>query len=139
MADAKSTGNSIVFEVDGVPVAGETGCSFAVSGSEIDMSNKSTQYWKEFLPGRSDWTASGTGMILFDSTAGTLAASQKAIWTAISTNAQVSVEIQIATGMKFTGTAFFSSFEGDFQDDNPATVSWAVRGVGALSLVEGEV
>ena len=136
--DAKSTGNSIVFKVGGVPVAGETGCSFAISGGEIDMSNKSTQYWKEFLPGRSDWTMGGGAMILFDSSAATLDASQKAIFTAISTNSIVACEIELANGLSLSGNAFFTSFEADYQDDNPATISWAVRGAAALTLNEGE-
>lgn len=138
MADSKSTGTSIVFKVGGVAVAGETECNFAVSGGEIDMSNKSTQYWREFLAGRRDWTAGGSAMILFDATADTLAASQKALWTAISTQADVDVEIALSDVLVFTGTAFFTSFEGSFADDDPATISWAVRGKGALVLEEGE-
>ena len=137
MADEKSTGTSIVFKIGGTAVAGEVGCSFAVNGSEIDMSNKSTQYWKEFLAGRSDWTAQGNAMILFDSTAHTLATSQKAIYTAISTGATVTVEIALTATLTFSGDAFFTSFEGSFDDDAPATVSWAVRGEGALTLNEG--
>ena len=137
MADEKSTGTSIVFKIDGVPVAGETGCNFSISGGEIDMSNKSTQYWREFLAGRIDWTAGGDGMIIFDAEADTLEASQKALWTAISTRADVEVEIALSDVLVFEGTAFFTSFEGSFDDDAPATISWAVRGKGALVLVEG--
>lgn len=141
MPDTKSTGNSIVFKVGGVAVAGETGCSFSISGSEIEMSNKSTLYWKEFLPGRSDWTMSGGSMLFADFGAGTLSASQKAIFTAITTNAIVAVEIILsaAGGLKFSGNAFFTTMDADFQDENPASFSWAVRGIDALTLIEGEV
>lgn len=138
MADAKSTGTSIVFKVGGVAVAGETDCSFSISGGEIDMSNKSTQYWREFLAGRIDWQAEGSAMILFDAAVDQLSASQKALWTAITTRAQVEVEIALTDVLIFTGTAFFTSFEGSFADDDPATISWAVRGIGALALEEGE-
>lgn len=137
MPDTKSTGNSIVFKIGGVPVAGETECGFSINGAEIDMSNKSTQYWKEFLAGRADWSANGSAMILFDSAADTLAASQKAIYTAVSTQADVEVEIALTDTLVFEGTAFFTSFEGSFADDSPATISWAVRGKGALTLTEG--
>lgn len=138
MPDTKKTGTSILFKVAGTAVAGETECSFSVSGAEIDMSNKSTQYWREYLPGRSEWEASGSGMIMFDTAAHTLSASQKALWTAITTGAQVEVEIALTATLIFTGLAFFTSFEGNFADDDPATISWAVRGVGALALEEGE-
>lgn len=138
MPDTKSTGTSIVFKVGGVAVAGETSCNFAVSGAEIDMSNKSTAQWREYLAGRKDWTAGGSAMILFDSAADTLAASQKALFTAITTGADVEVEIALTDVLVFEGTAFFTSFEGSFDDDAPATISWAIRGKDALVLTEGE-
>ncbi len=137
MADEKSPGTSIVFKAGGTAIAGETGCSFSINGSEIDMSNKSTQYWKEFLAGRSDWTVSGSAMILFDSDAHTLEASQKALYTAISTNADLAVEIALTATLVFSGTVFLTSLEGSFEDESPATVSWSARGKGALTLTEG--
>lgn len=137
MAEEKSTGTSIVFKVGGVAIAGETEVSLSVNGAEIDMSNKSTPNFKEFLPGRVDWTASGSGMIIFDKDTHQMEASQKAIFTAMITQADVEVEIALTDTLVFEGTAFFTSFEGSYADDNPATISWAVRGKGALTLTEG--
>lgn len=138
MPDTKSLGTSIVFKAGGVAVAGETGCNFAISGAEIDMSNKSTEFWREYLAGRIDWTAGGSAMILFDKVGDTLSASQKALYTAITTRADVEVEIALTDALVFEGTAFFTSFEGSFDDDSPATISWAIRGKGSLVLTEGE-
>lgn len=138
MADEKSTGTSIVFKVDDVAVGGETECSFSINGAEIDVSSKSSGNWKEFLAGRADWTASGSAMILFDSTADTLSAAQKALYTAITTKADVEIEIALTDTLVFEGTAFFTSFEGSFGDEAAGTLSWAVRGKGALTLTEGE-
>jgi hypothetical protein len=55
----------------------------------------------------------------------------------MSTGATVSVEIALTGTLNFSGDAFFTSFEGSFDDDSPATVSWAIRGKGALALTEG--
>lgn len=138
MADEKSTGTPILFKVGGTAVSAETECSLQVNGAEIDMSNKSTQYWKEFLAGRADWNASGGAMLMFDSTAHTLEASQKALWTAMSTRADVEVEIALTATLTLSGTAFLTSLELNATDDSPATYSWSVRGKDALVLTEGE-
>lgn len=135
MADTKSTGTPILFKMNGVPIAGESSCSFSVSGDEIEFSNKSTAQWKEFLPGRNDWTAQGASMMLFDTNDETLEASQKALFN--SKGSIIEVEIALTPNLTFSGSAFLTTFDANADDNAPATFSWAVRGTDALVLNEG--
>ena len=139
MADSKKNGTSILFKV-GSPataVAGETDCTFTVNGDTIDTTSKSSAQWAEFIPARANWEASGSGMLMFDSTAHTLAATQKALWTAVSTGATIAVEIALDATLKFAGTAIVTQWQANAPDNDNAGFSWSVRGTGALTLTEG--
>jgi len=138
MAEVKITGTDIVFEIDGTAVAGETTCSIAGSGGEVDLSNKSTQYWREYLPGRADMTASGSCRLIYDDSTNQLTASQKALWTAFSTRTTIVVNIAITATLSFSGDAFLTSFEMDAADEEGAMFNWAVRFQGTVTLNEGE-
>lgn len=138
MAERKITGTDIVFSFETVAVAGETTCSLGGSGGEVDLSNKSTQYWREYLPGRADMTASGSCRIIYDDATNQLNDAQTALWTAFETRAIGTVTIALTATLNFEGEAFFTSFELDAADEEGAMFNWAVRFTGAVTLNEGE-
>lgn len=138
MANRKITGTDVLFDVGGNPIVGETTCSIGGSGGEVDMSNKSTQYWREYLPGRADMTASGSAQLIYDDATDQLETSQKALWEAFRLRSLITVTIAITANLSFSGEAFLTSFEGQFDDEDPAGFTWAVRFTGAVALNEGE-
>lgn len=137
MPDTKRSGTDVLFKIGGQVVAGQTDCSFSIDADEINMSSKDTDYWKEFEAGRAEATISGSGITMLDTSAHTLAASQKAIYTAITTRGKVQVEIAFTDNLRLHGTAFFTNFGGDASDGQPANLSWSARVTSGLSLAEG--
>lgn len=127
MAEVKRSGSDVLFAVDGEPIAGETSCSLGGDGGEIEVSNKSTEHWREYIPGRAGMTASGTAQLIYDDTAETLNAQQTALWNAFRNRSIIDVEIRIATGLSFSGSAFLTSFNMSADDEDSATFDWSVR------------
>lgn len=137
MADAPVNGTDIIFKVGGNPVGGETGVTLSVGGEPIEVTNKDTADWKAFIAGRADWTVSGSSMLLLDTTAQTMAASQKSLFTAISTRSEIAVELVLAGNLKFSGAVLLTQYEIGGPDNEEAVLNWTGRGNGALTLAEG--
>lgn len=137
MADTKHNGTDIIFKVGGTAVAGETDCTLTVNGTTIETSSKTVAQWKEFIAGRSEWEVSGNAMLMFDATADTLSATQKALWTAASTGAAVAVELALTADLKFSGSIIVTQWQANAPDNDNAGFSWAGKGAGALVLDEG--
>lgn len=135
--DSTSNGADIIFKVGGQPVGGETGATLTVNGEPIDVTNKDTADWKAMIAGRADWSVSGSSMLLFDKTANTLNANQKALFTAISTRSEIAVELALTDTLKFSGSLILTQFEIGANDNEAAVTNWAGSGAGALQLVEG--
>ncbi len=142
MADAPHGSIPAVIKVGGNIVAGLKNVKFALNGKQIDVTNKSHTQWSESLGGRASWTMDGDGFLYLNVTDGTMEAQWKALWTAVSTSASVTVHYILPTKTTspwrswFTGTAFVSGLNMDGPDDEGFLGSFTLNGTGAVSIAE---
>lgn len=137
MAEQKQSGSNVLFVVDGTPVVGETSCSIGGSGGEIEVSTKSTEHWREYIPGRADMTASGTAVLIYDDAGPSLHETQSDLWEAFRDRTIIPIEIRLAQGLHFAGSGFLTAFNMSADDEDSATFDWGVRFTEAPELVEG--
>lgn len=118
-----------------VPVFGRTDMSLSLSRGDIDASHMDDDGWAEYLPGRRDWTISGTlryveedegQKILVDNYFSTFAEGEF-----------ITVRFTLKpNGRKFEGRAYVNQLEPAPADESPTDMTITLRGTGPLSKVE---
>lgn len=139
MADAVKSGILALIHVDGTAVGGMVDASVSIDGKPIDVTNKDDSQWETYLGGRTSWSMTGNGFIMMDSVDGTIEAQWKALWTAVTTSAAVTVKFIFPTGTGntfFTGSGYVTNLGVDGPDNEGFAGSFSVQGTGALTLTE---
>jgi len=139
MANAPLGSIPAVIQIGGTAVAGLKNARLQVNGKVVDVTNKSDSQWTTALGGRSSWSIDGDGFLYLDVVNGTVEAQWKALWTAVSTSASVTVKYILPTGSSnsfLTGSAFVTGLNMDGPDDEGFLGSFTLVGTGALTLTE---
>lgn len=127
MADIKQIqGFNIMVYVGSNAIGGQKNCTLSLESDTIDVSNKNSNGWSDFIPGAKSWTISCDGQFLTDD------AGQEALMAAFLGNGEVSVEMK-GSGVTYSGTAVVASLELEASYDDVFAYSVELQGKGALT------
>jgi len=111
-------------------IGGQSGATLSREAESIDVTSKdsSNDGYSEFLPGLKTWTIEMEGFIVLDDEAFDLLEEK------FESREPVSVELTFPSGKKYSGQASITSFENDFPQDDGATYSVTLEGLGKLTI-----
>ena len=143
MADTKHKGSLVLLKIDsaggGLPatIAGQRDCTVSISAPEIDATNKDNANATDAIAGRYTAVVTGNGLVLMDDAAGTLEAQVKVLWTAITTRAEIEVEVALGAGSaKIAGDGIVTQWDFEGSDADVVLGSWTMRINGDAALTE---
>jgi len=113
--------------------------TLTVAQGSMEATSKDSNAWREYLAGLREWSLTGSGMYLMETTD----PGQQAIWTG-AIGGQVPVYVQLreaassmitwgSTGIQeFIGTGVFTGLDVGSPLDKPADVKFTLKGTAAL-------
>ena len=120
----------MLFYLDGTAIAYSTNVSISGNMSSIDVTSKDSGGDKDIIAGLRDWTANCDFIHAIDSSS-----NLSAIYTAWAAGTQINVKVSTNTSADkyYHGSAYITSWNADFPNEDKATGSFTVEGDGALS------
>lgn len=112
-------------------LAGQRGATLNRSGDTIDVSNKVTGDWKEFIAGAKEWSVDCDGIVMKDDTSFTDLEAKF--------NAGDVIDVQFSNDGKdwgYEGKAIIVDFPIDTPYDDAVTYTVSLQGTGALTPVK---
>jgi predicted secreted protein len=120
-------GTNVILAKGGVVFAASTSCSLEVSSDQVDITNKSSGFRKEYVYGFKSFTISCDGLITLDNY------DYFDMLTDQENNTQISVTFTIGTKI-FSGTCNIESVSVDGPVEGVATYSVSLQGTGDYTL-----
>lgn len=116
-----------------IPVAGQQGMTVNLSADTMDVTDKTSDGWKTYMPGLKEWSIDQDVFYTVGD------ASNKLLLDAYLNGETVVVDVLAgkeseAGAIHFTGEAYITSFPFDFSLDNAASVSMSLSGASALTV-----
>lgn len=106
-------------------------CTLSMESESIDVSNKNSFGWADFIPGAKNWTIECEGQFV--------SSEQDALMQAFVDSTFVQIEMKNADeSIYFAGEAMIESIELEASFDDVCTYSIAFVGKGALEVKKGE-
>ena len=130
MANNYVKGLEVLLKVDDVEVGGQRGASLSMSADEIDVTNKTTRDYKEFLAGLKEWTISCDGLVM------TSNAGYDALFNAFIAGDTIKVQLTNGGSFAYEGMVSIASMDFDAQYDDALTYSCELKGASALTKVQ---
>lgn len=130
MAGAKRGLNVVISVKDGgsyKAVAGQRGATLNRSTDTLDISNKVTEGWKEFITGSKEWSIECDGILMADDTA--FAKLEEYFLN----GTEVDVKIGDSEGWGYQGKAIITDFPIEAPYDDALAYTLTLQGTGALS------
>ena len=115
-------------------IANATSSDFDLTKDMIDVTNKDSGGYKEYLAGEADWTLTCEG--IFEEDAGGTGISWKDVVTDLLAGTSVTVVMtsNVSGDLKLSGSAFFSNLTLSAPNNDAATFSASIQGTGALTV-----
>jgi len=115
-------------------IANATSNDFDITKDMIDVTNKDSGGYKEFLAGEAGWTLSCEG--IFEEDGGVTGISWSDIITDLMAGTSVTVAMtsQVSGDIKLSGSAFFSNLTMSAPNNDATTFSASLQGTGALTV-----
>jgi predicted secreted protein len=120
-------GTNVILAKSGVVFAASTSCSLEVSSDQVDITNKSSGFRKEYVYGFKSYTISCEGLITLDNY------DYFDMLTDQENNTQISITFTIGTKI-FSGTCNIESVSVDGPVEGVATYSVSLQGTGDYTL-----
>ena len=116
-----------------IPVAGQQGMTVNLSADTMDVTDKTSDGWKTYMPGLKEWSIDQDVFYTVGDE------SNKLLLEAYLGGDTVVVDVLAgkeneAGAIHFTGEAYITSFPFDFSLDNAASVSMSLSGASALTV-----
>jgi len=111
-------------------VALGTGCKLSIKHKPREASNKDAGAFASKLEGQIDWSISGSGYFDF----GTGGAQTLITGILARTLYTVHIKSNVTGDKDYSGSAYLSSFDADFPDQESSTYSFSFDGTGTLSV-----
>jgi predicted secreted protein len=117
-------------------IANATSNDFDITKDMIDITNKDSAGWKEFLVGEGGFTMQIEGMFEEDTSVGAGGLSWKDLMTDLLAGTSVTVVMtsQVTGDQKLSGSAFFSNLTLSAPQNAVSTFSASLQGTGALTV-----
>lgn len=115
-------------------IANATSNDFDVTKDMIDVTNKDSAGWKEFIVGEGGWTMNIDGM--FEEDGGVSTISWKDIYTDLAAGTAITAVMTSAVSgdIKLSGSAFFSNLTLSAPNNDVTTFTASLQGTGALTV-----
>ena len=131
MPTAGKTGILMTLSIEGAALAESRDFTLTQGQEEIDLTNRSSAWWKESTPGLRDWTISGSGLYIYNNPARQLLDwhwhdRQPAFLTVVVTMADGTVTK--------TGEAYVTNITYPGPHAGAAEISFSLRGTHALTI-----
>ena len=137
MATNVTRGLDLLVYVGEVAIGGQQNCSLSLEADTIDISNKNSDGWADFIAGARSWTVSCDGQFITDD------AGQKALMAAFVDGENVKVRMktkdEAENAVFFGGEAAITSIELEAAYDDVCTLSLELQGKGKLAQSEDEM
>lgn len=137
MATNVTRGLDILVYVGDKAIGGQQNCSLSLEADTIDISNKNSDGWADFIAGARSWTVSCDGQFITDD------AGQQALMAAFVAGENVTIEMKTGEGAEnqvfFGGEAAITSIELEAAFDDVCTLSLELQGKGKLVQSEDEM
>ena len=136
----KVSGASVLLMVEKegtfIPVGGQTGATINRNSETIDVTNKVSEGYKEYVGGWKDWSVDSDAFVTLGDEGQTLLEEAFADGVAITVNLRIGADAN-AKGVTYTGKALITSLTTDLSQDNAVTYSLSLQGTGKLARVVG--
>jgi len=115
-------------------IANATSNDFDITKDMIDVTNKDSAGWKEFIVGEGGWTMNIDGM--FEEDGGVSAISWKDIYTDLAAGTAITAVMtsNVSGDIKLSGSAFFSNLTLSAPNNDVTTFTASLQGTGALTV-----
>lgn len=115
-------------------IANATSNDFDVTKDMIDVTNKDSAGWKEFIVGEGGWTMNIDGM--FEEDGGVSQISWKDIYTDLAAGTAITAVMTstVSGDIKLSGSAFFSNLTLSAPNNDVTTFTASLQGTGALTV-----
>ena len=136
----KISGASVILKVDVsetlTPVGGQTGATLNRSAETIDVTNKMSNGYKEYVAGWKDWSIDCDAFVTLGDKG------QEELEKAYEAGTAVKVDVRLggdenSKGINYTGEALITSLATDLSQDDAVTYSLSLQGTGALTRKVG--
>lgn len=132
----KVSGASVILNVGETPIGGQTGATINRSAETIDVTNKVSDGYKEYVSGWKDWSIDCDAFVTLGDEG------QTALETAFAAGTAVDVSVRIgadenAKGITYAGSALVTSLTTDLSQDDAVTYALSLQGTGALERTVG--
>ena len=138
----KVAGASVILKVkkDGsyVAVGGQTGASINRNADTIEVTNKVSDGYREYVSGWKDWSLDCDAFVTLGDEGQTLLEEKFAKGEVVEVSVRIGGDAN-AKGITYTGSALITSLTTDLSQDDAVTYALSLQGTGALSRVVGTV
>lgn len=131
----KVSGASVILKIkkseEYIAIGGQTGATINRSAETIDVTNKVSEGFKEYVAGWKDWSIDCDAFVTLGDEG------QEELETAYAKGIAVDVDIRVggdenAKGVNYKGKAIITSLSTDLSQDDAVTYSLSLQGTGAL-------
>ena len=115
-------------------IANATSNDFDITKDMIDVTNKDSAGWKEFIVGEGGWTMNIDGM--FEEDGGVSTISWKDIYTDLAAGTAITALMtsNVSGDIKLSGSSFFSNLTLSAPNNDVTTFTASLQGTGALTV-----
>jgi TP901-1 family phage major tail protein len=122
-------GTKMLLYVGGIAIAGATSHTLSLNMDTRESTNKDSQGWRELLESVRSWTVSGEGLKSFDAAYGH---DDLAALYVNRTPVVVKLSTEQSGETYYEGSAFLTSIDADFPNEDNSTFSFTFEGTGPL-------
>lgn len=136
----KVAGASVIIKVNTdkglIPIGGQTGASISRNADTVEVTNKVSEGFREYVAGWKDWAIDCDAFVTLGDEGQTLLEDKFANGEAIEVNVRIGDDGN-AKGITYSGSALITSLSTDLSQDDAVTYSLSLQGTGKLSRVVG--
>ncbi|MGV2685136.1 phage major tail protein, TP901-1 family [Clostridium perfringens] len=136
----KVSGASVILmvktEAGVIPIGGQTGASINRNAETIEVTNKVSEGYKEYVGGWKDWSIDCDAFVTLGDEGQTLLEQYFAEGKSIEVSVRIGDDANVK-GITYNGMALITSLSTDLAQDNAVTYSLSLQGTGALNRAVG--
>lgn len=136
----KVAGASVILKVkkdsNYIAIGGQTGASINRNADTIEVTNKVSDGYREYVAGWKDWSIDCDAFVTLGDEGQTLLEEKFANGEAIEVSVRIGGD-QTAAGVTYKGNAIITSLSTDLSQDDAVTYALSLQGTGALNRTVG--
>lgn len=136
----KVSGASVILKVKKgetlIPIGGQTGATINRNAETVDVTNKVSEGYKEYVASWKDWSIDCDAFVTLGDEGQTELETYFAEGKAIDVSVRIGADENVK-GVTYTGKALITSLTTDLGQDDAVTYSLSLQGTGALDRTVG--